>query len=189
MDQNMVKYVYVPYDPEAHQNNNTTQGLLQMSQNPQSLYIAGNSPQIIQNSYEQRSTSATLFLYSIINMALQLLQASFLAGQMNESKSNLTQKITTMIFTAFLIKLGFSLVTIFSSAFFDHKSYFKVFRMLAIILLICSIVASGTLLVLSYSWTIQYTGLDLVYLWYVFYMSIAEILLYIPFAITLFGSS
>mmetsp|Transcript_25113 Transcript_25113/g.27872 ORF Transcript_25113/g.27872 Transcript_25113/m.27872 type:complete len:185 (-) Transcript_25113:19-573(-) len=183
MNQNNQNIVYVAVKPDQ-------MGLINNYNQPMTQYSPRDEESFITHKLKDinGNTAPTLFILSIINLAFQFLQIKFLAAQLTNDQSDLGKHTISVVFIGFLIKLAFSLITILASAFYDHKSLFSTFRGLSIALFIGSVGVAVTTLVLSYTWLFQYQGLDYIYLWYLVFISIGEIILYVPFGIYLFSS-
>ena len=184
MNQDNQKFVYVAVKPDQmHLINHQKPEFSPTMPRDQELYVTHELADINKN------TAPSLFVMAIINMGFQLLQIKFLASQLVEPKSNLEKEVSTLIFTGFIIKLAFSLITILASAFYDHKSYFSTFRIISIVLYVASLVVVILTLFFSYGWLSKYTGLDYIYMWYLIFLSLGEFILFIPFGIVLFSSN
>ena len=124
--------------------------------------------------------SKFIFLSGIFLLGIELLQIKFLTTQAIEDYSNLSSLTITYIFLAFCLKTALSIISIMASGFTDRMDYFSYFSGLALTISVYCIVLSIVQLFLCWFWLKEYTGVDYVYMWYLVFMSLAELVAYLP---------
>ena len=142
---------------------------------------------------EKPKTSSTvispmIFLFSIFVLAIQYLQLRMLTSQQDEATSSLNESMVFLIKVGYVCKITWGVISCVTAAFSSQDPTFLILKQVSLYSLIALFLFTIYQLYLTTSWLALYQGIDYIYVWYLAFIYLIEMIVMGPLSMFLIAA-